>query len=90
MVSVELADLAWIPQDILRSNNLESYLVEAKSQNQTVTVTDKAQISELLKVRRSFKPTTDSCIIKVKYTNGNGDYFRISKTELPPGILKQS
>ncbi|MNW10998.1 hypothetical protein D3C71_2083380 [compost metagenome] len=55
-----------------------------------MTVTDKAQISELLKVRRSFKPTTNSCIIKVKYTNGNSEYFRINKAELPPGILKQS
>ncbi|MBY9077476.1 hypothetical protein KIH86_10990 [Paenibacillus sp. HN-1] len=87
VVSVELADLARIPPDILRNNNPESYLAEAKSQNQAVTVTDKTQISELLKLRRSLKPVADSCIIKVKLTNGNGDYFRISKAELPPGIL---
>ncbi|AIQ62656.1 hypothetical protein PSTEL_05635 [Paenibacillus stellifer] len=90
VVSVELADQARISPNIVRNYDPESYLAEAESLDQTVTVTDKAQISELLKVRRSFRPTTNSCIIKVKYTNGNSEYFRINKTELPPGILKQS
>ncbi|MNM57228.1 hypothetical protein D3C81_684240 [compost metagenome] len=90
VVSVELADQARISPNIVRNYDPESYLAEAESLDQTMTVTDKAQISELLKARRSFKPVANSCMAKVKYTNGNSEYFRINKAELPPGILKQS